>query len=223
MPALRLRHPSRARSAQRAGLTLIELMVVMAILSVVLGSVVLSMQEGSDAWTASMESSTLDSKTERTLDRIVRLLEVSSLGSLDPDLFDTGDLTSDLGFREMVGFAAGSVQLGPERRLTLVLAPGELDNDLDDNGDGLADEQRLVLTETVGGTPRSIALAKGISELLAGETANGLDDNGNGLVDEPGLCFDGTGGTLNIRLSMEKVTSRGQLMTRTLETALTLE
>ncbi len=65
-------------------------------------------------------------------------------------------------------------------------------------------------------------LVNGVCRFLQGETQNSADDNGNGLEDEPGLCFDIEGGALNVRLSVARLDSNGQQVTRTVETSIAL-
>jgi hypothetical protein len=66
-------------------------------------------------------------------------------------------------------------------------------------------------------------LVNWVRELLEGELPNGLDDNGNGLIDESGLSFEIDGDTITIRLTLERFDAEGTLITRTVETAVTLK
>ena len=64
-----------------------------------------------------------------------------------------------------------------------------------------------------------------VREFLQGEVGgNDADDNGNGLSDERGLCmtFDTDTNTLMVRLTIERLTSQGRLVTSTAETSVLL-
>ncbi len=65
-------------------------------------------------------------------------------------------------------------------------------------------------------------MVRNVREHLEGEIDNGADDNGNGLIDEGGLSFSLAGKTLTIRLTIQGIHPKGQLISRTLETSLTL-
>lgn len=70
------------------------------------------------------------------------------------------------------------------------------------------------------------ALVHGPTQILrsvidTGELDNGVDDNGNGLIDEKGLVFTLTGSRVTVRLTLERKSETGEIVTRTVETMVT--
>ena len=153
-------------------------------------------------------------------DRVaLRVVTYAAPANLEPSL--SAPLSSSwLTFQVVVGMEDGVPVFGPPVRLEFELDPDETDDGLDNDGDGVADEGRAVLVRNAGlpGEVR-VVLSHWVRELLQGEEANGIDDNGNGLIDEPGLSFDVEGGSLNVRLSLERPDPDGRLITRTLATS----
>ena len=62
---------------------------------------------------------------------------------------------------------------------------------------------------------------KVVRPFLEGEQMNGVDDNGNGLIDEKGLVFTLDGSRVTVRLTLERKSETGELITRTVETMIT--
>ena len=216
----------RTRRRNRRGFSLIEIAISLAILAVILGSLGLVMQRGMGLFRTRSATSDIETRAARGLDRMVRELRAAASATVT-------DVTTPLGapkfwaasldYCPAVDWKDDALELGPARRLELVLAPGELKNGLDDNGDGLADEGQVLLVLDPGGPlEESTVLATRVRAELGGELPNGLDDNGNGLVDEAGLCFDQEQGLLTIRLSVEGIGPSGEPIVRTFEDALVL-
>jgi hypothetical protein len=128
--------------------------------------------------------------------------------------------TESLRFQQSAGVEAGIPQWSGERALGFELAPGELDDGLDNDGDGLVDQGELVWTTDSGGAQeRRVVWGRGLCERFPGEELDGEDDNGNGLVDERGLSFSAAGDVLTIRVALQEVGPRGNLMTKIAETS----
>lgn len=202
-----------------AGLSLIEVLFATALIGLVLGSVAMAARRGSAAFRRSAANAALDAHAARALQRIVRELA----GARGATLLPTPDPpfgSAALEYQLALGHAGGDVLWSAPARLAAELEPGELDDGLDDDGDGLVDEHVVRMVRDVGlpGEQR-VVLARGVRVLLEGELDNGADDNGNGLIDERGLSFDLVGGTLTVRLSVERLGPDGETMTRTLETS----
>ena len=211
-----------SRQRRRAGFTLLEMVIVMSLLLILMAAGAMTAKHGNAAFRRNAANNSLDSKSARTLQRIVAAVRGASNGSLVPSP-DPPFGSATLDFQHAVGYAAGAVVWGPTIRVALELAPGEVDNGVDDNGDGLIDEGIVVRVENPGElNERRIVLARGVREFLEGETPNGLDDNGNGLIDERGLSFDESRNLLTVWLSVERTGSEGEIMTRTLQTAIAL-
>jgi hypothetical protein len=109
-------------------------------------------------------------------------------------------------------------------RIGFELGRGEVDgNGLDDDGDGLVDEGALVLIRDFGGADEQrVVLLEGIASFLEGEVFNAADDNGNGLQDERGVSFERVGNSLVLRMTVCGVGPHGEVMQRSVRTALPL-
>jgi len=201
-----------------SGFTLIEALISAVLASLLFGSIVMAVNRGAGVFEQSVANNDVDSRGARIVDLITRELLAATEGSLSPNLhtpIGANTLwTSTLDYRHAVGWAAG-VQFGDPMRITLEMEDGEVDNGVDDNNNGLIDERKIVRIDNPGPNEQRLVLAHGVSAFLEGELANGADDNGNGVIDERGLCFDLTGNTLNVRLSLERIGPGQSLIVRT--------
>ena len=203
-------------------MTLVEIMIAALLLTFVLGTAILATQRSTGAYRRSMINRTVDTLATRGIGRVMRELVAAGRNTLDYSPPGEPHVPT-VAFRTAQGWDGTAVVWGPEVRLSWELAPAEVDNGADDNGNGLIDEGRIVRIQNPGLPNESrLVLVNGVSELLEGETFNGLDDNGNGLVDERGFCFELTGDTLTVRLSVERRDSNERLTVRTLENSVTM-
>ena len=218
----------RVPTHQRAGFTLVEMMISASILAFVLGAGAMIALSSSSAFSMGTNNMTLENKVRRTANRLVNEFTSAGRGGLVPDPQPAppaqGVGTSTLDFQKNIGVVGGVIQWGPLTRVRFEYAPGELDNGIDDDGNGLVDDGHVVWYENPGlANQRRAVLVTGVSEFLQGELPNGADDNGNGLVDEQGLSFDMDNNNLIIRLSLERI-QRGiqQPIVRSIETSILL-
>lgn len=212
----------RRAPASRAGFSLVELLLAVALLSIVLASTAIVSSTGYRTYRASSAQSSAESRARRGLDRAATELR-RAVADTVPN--PGGNLGMDLvEFRQAVGIdGTGNLQLGPLMRLALELDAGEPANGLDDDGDGLVDEGELVLTRDVGGPAQTrVVLVRPVRALLEGEATNLADDNGNGLVDERGFCVERVGELLTLRLTIEDFEPSGRRILRTVETSIRL-
>lgn len=215
------------RSKSNSGFTLLEAMVSLGILSIVLGGVVMASQRGLGLFRTCSINGEINARAGRAIDRVMRELLSSGIGTIQPDLTTPPGLptvwSETLDYQAADNWAGGVVVWGTAMQLSLEYAEGELNNNLDDNGDGLVDECTLFLTEDPGGAgEQRVVLVNGVSEFLQGETQNAADDNGNGLEDERGFCVDMNNGFLTVRLSLERLGADGQLLVRTQQDSILL-
>ena len=210
-------HSNSARGQR--GSTLLEIVIATAVMLVLLGAVGETVLTGGNAFKQGLSAAMLEGQGRRMLERIAVEFSDVDRSSLVPNPlapFGADSLT----YARCQGWAAGAIVVGPTRGILLVLENGELDNGLDDNNNGVIDERRVVLIQDMATPAESIGLGGWVRELAEGELPNGLDDNGDGLVDEAGLAFRHDGnGTLTISLTLERVNPQGQLVARTLRTA----
>jgi prepilin-type N-terminal cleavage/methylation domain-containing protein len=214
---------SRRASHRQAGYTLVELLLALALLSVIIGSIAMIGGTGTDLFKTSAARGVLEANARRALDRIRQELLSSDLSSLDTfpaaPLWDDG-LTFDQ--PEEYSSRTGSIDWS-STVIEFRYDDGETDDGIDNDGDELVDEGIVVLIKAWNDPEeRTVVLARNVREYLAGETANGLDDNGNGLIDERGLCFDLSDGNLSLHLTLERRDTDHVLFARTLESSVWL-
>ncbi len=200
----------------RAGSTLVEAMISLAIVLVILGGALVATEQGTAAYEQQLTENAVQTRTGRGLDRILRELAGSSLGSLNPPDPGAPLGTDALSYQRATGWVGGSIVWSPIERVAFEIEESELDNGVDDDGDGFVDEGVVVHLENPGQIDeRRSALVRGVCRYLEGEEPNGLDDNANGLLDESGLSFERVAGVLIVRLSIEGM---GPEHTRVVET-----
>ncbi len=216
---MKLLGPARQPFARR-GLSLVELVLGMTLMSMMLGSIGSILVSSSRAWHAGQVESLLERNAQRTLNQVARELAPIGAQQLVPQpLAPLG--SSSMRYHKNQGFGPTGVVWSAPLRLEHRREAAELDNGLDDDGDGLVDEGELVWTRDDGlPTQQQVVWARGLCEYLEGELANGGDDNGNLLVDEPGLSFELVGSRLAIRLSMQAVDPDGVVLTHTAITSI---
>ena len=208
--------PRRAR----AGFTLIELVISVALLGMVIGSAAMVSSSGYRLYQATSLESDVEARAKRALDRLAMELKPAARSSLVPD--PVGNLgVASMQFAQGVDFTgAGVIVLGPPLRILFERDGAELANGVDDDNDGLVDEGSLVLVRDEGGPDeRRVVLVNRVRALLEGETANLIDDNGNGLIDEPGFCVQRVDDLLTMRLSVEELGPYDERIVRTVETS----
>jgi len=217
------------QNARRRGTTMVELLVAALIMTTVLGAIGVTVMAGTRNYEEGVARADVDAQARRLVSRIAEEFLTASENSCDPVTVWASGGADDGGFVEfrysqVLGAPAGVALLGPTRSVRLDYAQGELDDGLDNNGNGLVDECRILLCQDTATGPE-IAIGGFVREFLQGEVGgNDADDNGNGLDDERGLCmtFDPDTHTLMVRLTIERLTSQGRLVTSTAETAVLL-
>ena len=201
-------------------MSLVEVTIAMTILCIVASSAMVATRTGIGAYETTNQTSELENRLHRALDRTASELAAVIADELQPN--PTTELgTSDLLFRSAVGLVGTQPQPGEFVRLRREYDPLELDDGLDNDGDGLVDEGMLVLLRDEGGIEHRVVLANGVAEAFEGEAINGVDDNGNGVRDELGFNVHREGDVLFLRLCLQKATER-DVVTRSLTTSIRL-
>lgn len=213
----------------RRGTTMVELLIAALIMTSVLGAIGMTVLAGTRSYEEGVARADVDSQARRLVSRVAEefltasrstLIEGAQLWSGGAE--DDGDV--ELRYRQVTGGAGGVQQLGTERRVRLDYVPGEIDDGIDNNGNSLVDECRILLSMDTA-TAAEVSIGGFVREFLQGESSGSdADGNGNGLADERGLCmtFDDETNTVMVRLTIERLTSQGRLVTSTAETSVLL-
>lgn len=180
-------------SRRRAGFSLLELVVALAVTALVFVNVGLVMQTSSSAAGEGSLAGELDVQMDQTLDRVGLALMSASLSSLDPTA-SAPAFHSSLEYVQSLGVQNGKVVVSDPERIELVIDDGKL---LWRQRPGQLDE-------------RTVVWSRWVASFLEGEIVNGKDDNGNGLVDETGLAFVVHDGNVEIFLTLERLADGGK-------------
>lgn len=204
------------------GFTVLELMIAVALGALLLGMVMAFTQGTAGATQATVFRSRLSLETHRIINRITGELREAGKSTLAAaPIAPLG--SSQLSFRQAVGFTAGAIVWSPERRIELQSDPNDPANGADDDNDGLTDECDIVLVVTDAfGAETSSRLGTNIAFYLEGETANAADDNGNQLTDERGLSFVLDGDSLVVRITRMGAAPSGLVLLHTSQTTVSL-
>jgi hypothetical protein len=204
---------------RRAGVSLVELLIATAILTVLLGGIGMLVLRGQGVFQQSLTNNDLEVQARRIVDRI--LLELmdadrSSLVLTPPAPFGA----STIDYARGEGVVGGVLAVGATRRIRWRMLDTEVDDGVDNNNNGLIDEGRIeLLPDSVGAPGEVIGLGSYVREYLEGETPDGADNNANGVVDERGLCmtYNAATQTVTVRVTLERFDPLGGLVTRTVE------
>ena len=212
----------RVTRRRRAGFTLLEMLITVALLGTTLLSIGVSFERATAAFEESRTDRDLETQAFRALDQIAGEFLDAGVGQIP--LPPSAPLGSDsITYRRAAGFDGVNVLWGDFVTVELELEEGELDDGADNNGNGLVDERVAVWIENKGQpNERRRVITRWVRELLEGEIANGNDDNGNALEDERGLSFEMQGNVLVIRLTLERIGYKGRNAIATVQTSVRL-
>lgn len=204
-------------ATRRAGFTIVELLIAVALLGLALSGAAMVSRSGSEVHRTSVAVQDVEQRLHRALEQVSGALTTAGADYLVPTPVE-GLAYGSLQFQQVIGHTGTTPDLGPTIELATEIEGNEADNGADDDGDGLVDERELVLTLDVGGAnEQRVKLVSGVLELLEGESSDGLDENGNGLVDEPGFHLERNGDVVAVRLSIGDQDPQGRLVVRTAE------
>ncbi|MCC6408835.1 MAG: prepilin-type N-terminal cleavage/methylation domain-containing protein [Planctomycetes bacterium] len=190
--------------ARRAGFTLIEAAIAIALLALVVVKVGMLVKMRTDTAAHENASLVVDDQARRVLEQISYAVMGASRERLIPDP-ESPIYSSELRYEVSLGVQDGEVVWGDAQWIGL-----------DKSADQVAWRERPDEPDE-----RRVVWCKAVRPYLEGEQMNGVDDNGNGLIDEKGLVFTLTGSRVTVRLTLERKSETGEIVTRTVETMVT--
>ncbi|MFN0007914.1 MAG: type II secretion system protein J [Planctomycetota bacterium] len=196
------------RSNGRAGFTLIEMVIVMALATILIVKIVLLLRMQGEEQSRTETTVAMETNARRVMEQIGYALMGAADERLDPDA-PFPFYSSELRYEASLGVVDGEIVWDDPEWVGLTEAQGQLAwKERPDE----PDERRVVWTNAV-------------RPFLAGELMNGVDDNDNGLIDEKGLafCIDRSASRpkVVIRLTLERKDSHGLPLTSTLQETVT--
>lgn len=205
----------------RGGFTLLELVISLAILSVMVGAALMVQVTGYDAFEAANLQTEAEGKARRGLDRVAQELERAVVMNLFTNFTALAPHSESLTWLSASGLVDGALTPGSVTHVSWESDPRDPENGLDDDGDGLVDEGVVALWREVGEAGQiRVVVANDVTRYFAGEVPNGADDNGNGSIDEAGFHFELDGDLMTLRISVAARDSEGRTVLRTAETSI---
>jgi prepilin-type N-terminal cleavage/methylation domain-containing protein len=128
---------------RRGGFTMVELMIVTAVMLMVLGSVATIIHQSGRLFSDQVHRFSIDEAGRHLIDRVAEQLRGAETATFKPLALTNSPWVS---FQQVIDYVNGAPVLSPPVTLEIQLAPGEIKNGKDDNGDGRIDEGFLVAT-----------------------------------------------------------------------------
>ncbi len=189
---------------RRAGFTLIEALIALALLSIVVVKITMVLNAASKANSKESAAMALEDQARRVLDQIAYAIMSADRDALFPDP-QSPAYTTEVDYEFSLG--------------------------VDENGDVIwsdpehigLDGSKVVWKQNPDmPAERKVAWCNVVRPFLQGEIDNSLDDNDNGLTDEQGLSFTLFKDAVTIRLCLERPNKDGTATTEAVETVVTI-
>lgn len=162
--------PTDTIHSGRDGFTLLEMVIVMAIMSVLLGAVG-SVMTSTDLFSGDYTRNLVQNQTGwRMLDRISEEIQMADPTSVTPAVMVNSNWIT---FRTVLGYSSGAPVLSDPITFAYTIATGETFNQADDNGDGRADEG--VVNYTSDDPAVTIEIAGNVTDLRFNPITNGIE------------------------------------------------
>ena len=192
------------RAAGRAGFTLIEALIALALAAILVAKVTMVLSSATDASSDGAAALVLEDQARRVLDQIAFAVMRADREHLYPDP-ESPEFSREVTFRASLGVQGGVEVLADPERI------------------GQSEAGRQVVWRQNPDLPeeRRVAWCNVVRPFLLGEVENAVDDNENGLADETGLSFTLHGSAVTIRLCLERGDDRDSLV-RSVETTVTV-
>lgn len=175
----------------RAGFSLIELMIGIAVAGLILGNLAMVVRTSTTAVESGVFGSNLEDRADRTMDRIALALMSTSAEKLDEVQFAPNHVSA-IDYEVIVDVVDGDPFEGVPERIEFDSQEGRI---VWKRAPDSPDEMQNVWTRWVPG-------------MQEGEEFNGVDDNGNGLTDEEGLAFNRDAEQVLVRLTLQREDSK---------------
>ena len=199
--------PARGRTragARRAGLSLIEALIVLGLLAVAIGKVVMILRAADRTNKVDSAAMAIEDQARHVLDQVCYSIIGAARETLIPDpqspTFDT-----ELTYRVSLGMEDGELVLGDVERIGLGGSRSQLTWTQNPE---TKEEMRVVWCNV-------------LRPYFAGEIPNGADDNDNGLIDETGLTFTLDRDAVTVRVMLERTNSDGTTVSKHVESTIT--
>ena len=197
---------------------MVEIMVSLTVASIFMSSLFMAQDTGQKVASRATHEDETQARLSRAVTRVASELRSIIDTSIWEDLSGLLNETNILTFQGVESIDEGVMVPGVVTRLEYVLEAGELLDDVDNDGDGLIDEGSVVLTrDPTGPNEISVTLCRNVREYYQGESLDFDDENDNGLVDEAGFHIQRIGDQLIVRLTVEDVDLRGDVVIKSAE------
>lgn len=189
---------------RRTGFTLIELVIVIALLAIVLVKLTLVVKEASNSHRRETTSMALEDRALHVLDQIAYAVMGAERESLNPDV-ESPFFSTDLRYQVSLGVEDGELVWSEPEEVALS-----------------GDERQVLYGQNMEtANERIVVWTNAVSPFFGNEIPNGEDDNDNELTDESGLTFVVDGSAITIRLTLQSISKEGRPIQATVETFVT--
>jgi type II secretory pathway pseudopilin PulG len=195
----------RGEAGSRSGMSTLEVVLAMALFAVIGVKAAMVLTSANDTQRSDSANMALEDQARRVLDQIAYAVMGSDRDSLFPDP-SSPIFSTSLRYQISLGVENGQVVWDDPEEIGLSVDEAQV---LYRRNPDAADELR-------------VAWCNVVRPFLEGEVQNGDDDNGNGIVDEKGLSFVVDGSAVTIRLSVERPSADGEVITKSVNTTVTV-
>lgn len=181
-----------ARVTNRAGFTLLEVLIATALGSIILVQVTMALNQTRDIQRTQGNAMKVEAMARQVLDRVAYAImgsnQATLLPQLSPELHST-----QIRYEYSLGLKDGEVIWSDPEMIELTM-----------DGRSVRWRQNPDAVEE-----RDVLWTNLVRPILEGELDNNIDDNANGLEDEEGFHFLIDGPKVTVRLSLEAVDEEG--------------